>query len=86
VASGVDLYRAMPDRFAPPTGEVVAESEAVEDPEAALDLTGVSWEVPTEEEFERDQQLLMAMAANKTTTIREPGAVLGQADDDREWT
>lgn len=87
VAAGVDLYRAMPDRFARPPDESTSEPEAIEDPEAALDLRGVEWEMPTEEEFNETQKLLMSMAANRTTTVREgPGSALGPADDDREWT
>jgi len=88
VAAGVELYRAMPDRFLPPQGTEPADAEeAIEDPEAPLDLTGVQWEMPTADEFEETQRLLAAMAANQTTTVRAGAPVPGTAaaDDDREW-
>lgn len=90
ISAGVEPHRAMPDRYAAPDGVVEGEQDAIDDPEAQLDLSGVTWEMPTEEEFEETQRLLMEMAQHETTTVRDGrGAVVaggGQpAEDDREW-
>lgn len=63
-AAGAGLYQAAPGQ--PPSPEGVVEGEAaIEDPEVALDLSGVEWEVPTEEELAEIQRQLAEMASQQ---------------------